>query len=85
MFRPGLAMALLLLVSSFVLLPANPLQAQLFVRGDANADDQLDVSDGVFILNYLFRAQAAPSPPGPDVCGDDPSEDELPLCEPSCR
>ncbi len=30
-----------------------------FVRGDANSDDKLDISDGISILNYLFLGQGS--------------------------
>ena len=32
-----------------------------FLRGNANADDNTDLSDAVFILSYLFIGGAAPS------------------------
>ena len=32
-----------------------------FNRGDANADDVLDVADAVFTLSYLFASSAAPA------------------------
>ncbi len=38
--------------------PAPP--PPLFRRGDANADEKLDLSDGIRILNYLFVGAAAP-------------------------
>lgn len=31
-----------------------------FLRGDANSDGQLDIADGVFLLQHLFLAGAAP-------------------------
>ena len=31
-----------------------PAQSARFVRGDANADAQIDVTDAIFVLNYLF-------------------------------
>lgn len=36
------------------------LRPSSFVRGDANADGQVDVSDVTFILDYLFSGGAAP-------------------------
>jgi hypothetical protein len=43
----------------------------LFQRGDANNDGRHDISDGVWILNYLFLGFAAPPcPPAADVNGD---------------
>ena len=32
-----------------------------FVRGDANADDTVNITDGVFILNFLFGGEGDPS------------------------
>ena len=49
--------------------------------GDGNDDGRLDISDALAILGYLFLGSAAPPAPGPDVCGSDPTEDELVRCE----
>jgi hypothetical protein len=82
----------------------------LFHRGDANADGGTDLSDGVFVLlflfaageeppcedamdiddsgdinisdaidlfNFLFLGSGDPPPPFGDLCGPDPTEDEL--------
>ncbi|HVR73835.1 MAG TPA: dockerin type I domain-containing protein, partial [Planctomycetota bacterium] len=48
--------------------------------GDANDDGRLDISDPLSILGYLFLGSAEPPPPGPRVCGTDPSADELDIC-----
>jgi hypothetical protein len=32
-----------------------------FRRGDSNADGQLDLSDGIYILNYLFLGSVSPT------------------------
>jgi hypothetical protein len=32
-----------------------------FMRGDANSDGLMDLSDGVYILNYLFMGGASPA------------------------
>ena len=32
-----------------------------FIRGDANKDDGVDVSDPVFLIDYLFRLGAVPA------------------------
>jgi len=39
-------------------IPANT--SHEFIRGDGNEDGSVDISDTVFILGYLFRAQGAP-------------------------
>lgn len=44
---------------------------------DTNADEAIDLSDGVFLLTYLFNGGAAPSAPFP-VCG--PSLEETLTC-----
>ena len=49
--------------------------------GDGNDDGRLDISDALAILGYLFLGSAAPPAPGPDVCGSDPTEDDLVRCE----
>ncbi|MBN1444146.1 MAG: hypothetical protein JXA90_15655, partial [Planctomycetes bacterium] len=35
-------------------------EGDLFIRGDANSSGRVDLSDGVFILNYLFLAGPEP-------------------------
>jgi hypothetical protein len=54
--------------------------AELPCLDAADADDSgsLDISDAVRSLNYLFLGAEAPPAPGPDACGEDPTEDELP-------
>jgi len=44
--------------------------------GDANDSGVLDLSDGVYLLAYLFLGGPAPPAPFPD-CGTDPTDDEL--------
>jgi hypothetical protein len=52
---------------------------------DANDDGLIDLSDAIADLFYLFSAGDAPPEPGPDFCGEDPTEDSLPACDPgSC-
>ena len=48
----------------------------------ADADDSGDIAltDPIFVLSYLFRGGGTPPAPGPDVCGIDPSPDELEAC-----
>jgi hypothetical protein len=40
--------------------------------GDPDNDGNVDVVDGVHILEYLFLEGPAPSAPGPHDCGEDP-------------
>ena len=51
-----------LLLGSFVAGPTTDLGAQSrpFVRGDVNADGDLNVADPVVLLNHLFAGEAAP-------------------------
>ncbi len=44
---------------------------------DANDSGTVDVSDAVSVFLYLFDGAVEPPPPGPRVCGIDPTEDEL--------
>jgi hypothetical protein len=37
--------------------------ASTFLRGEANGDGTIDISDGLFILSFLFLGEAAPSCP----------------------
>ncbi|MGQ9591499.1 MAG: hypothetical protein ACUVYA_14545 [Planctomycetota bacterium] len=41
---------------------------------NANDDDSINITDGIFVLNYLFLGGPAPAPPGPpeEPCGPDP-------------
>jgi diadenosine tetraphosphatase ApaH/serine/threonine PP2A family protein phosphatase len=47
---------------------------------DANDDGKVDLSDPVQVLGFLFLGSAAPPSPGPETCGDDPTDDDLPYC-----
>lgn len=38
------------------------LKQVLFIHGDANSDSLVDVSDVVFLINYLYKGEAAPYP-----------------------
>ena len=53
--------------------------AELPCLDAADTDDSggLDISDAVRSLNYLFLGAEAPPAPGSEVCGEDPTEDEL--------
>jgi hypothetical protein len=50
-------------------------------RADADDNGSLNLSDVLHILNYLFRAGAAPSPPFP-AAGEDSTADDL-ACGPA--
>jgi Zn-dependent metalloprotease len=41
---------------------------------DANDDNKLDISDGIFVLTYLFVGGAPLPDPGPQNCGQDPTD-----------
>lgn len=43
----------------------------IFVRGDANVDDQVDISDPLHILGYLFTDGEAPSCPAASDANED--------------
>ena len=38
---------------------------------DSNNDGSANITDPIFILNYLFLGGAAPASPGPTTCGAD--------------
>jgi hypothetical protein len=45
---------------------------------DANDDGTENISDALYLLNFLFSGSSPiPSAPGPNLCGPDPTEDEL--------
>lgn len=45
---------------------------------DANDDGKVDIADPIFSLSFLFRGGPLPPPPGPLLCGADPTpEDRL--------
>lgn len=48
---------------------------------DANDDGELDLIDAVVILHHIFTGRFKISPPGPDRCGKDPTDDFLPECD----
>jgi len=53
----------------------------------ADADDNgvLQITDAVRILGYLFLGSTPPPQPGPEACGEDPTEDLLAECTGECR
>jgi hypothetical protein len=48
---------------------------------DANDDSQIDVTDAITSLFYQFLGGDPPPPPGPQVCGVDPTADGLAPCQ----
>ncbi|MBN1422120.1 MAG: hypothetical protein JXP34_25325 [Planctomycetes bacterium] len=46
----------------------------------ADIDDNgaYTIGDAVALLNYQFASGAPPAPPGPDECGEDPTDDQWP-------
>jgi hypothetical protein len=50
-----------------------------FIRGDANGDGRTDISDSIYLLEYLFRG--GPAPPCPDA-GDINDDGQLDLSDP---
>lgn len=48
------------LASGLLVCTWSPLHSQDPARGDANRDGQIDISDAVFLLNYLFASGVAP-------------------------
>ena len=49
---------------------------------DVNDDGAIDVADAVKTIFFLFQAGDYPPQPGPDFCGEDPTEDQLTPCDP---
>ena len=63
---------------------------RLFLHGQgfecedaADADDNgaIELTDGIVVLDYLFRGAQPPPAPGPVIEGNDPTDDELRTCE----
>ncbi len=52
---------------------------------DADDDGRLSLTDAVGIVQWTFRGAQQLPPPGPDVCGEDPTSDELLPCAPTCQ
>jgi hypothetical protein len=53
-----------------------PIGPESFIRGDTNGDGKIDISDAIYILQFLFLGGPAPEASFPDA-GTDPSEDKL--------
>jgi hypothetical protein len=55
-----------------------------FDAADADDSGSLQITDPIRVLNYLFLGGIPPAAPGPEFCGEDPSEDSLAECPQSC-
>ena len=51
---------------------------------DSNDSGALDVSDAVVVLLHLFGGTPRIAPPGPETCGEDPTDDRLGCERSSC-
>ena len=56
-----------LILATWTVLVVSPLEAQMFIRGDANGDGNLNLDDSVFLAAYLYSG-GAPPPVGTGVC-----------------
>ena len=52
----------------------------VFHRGDADDNGELQLTDAIRILGFLFLGAESLPPPGPMSCGEDPTEDTI-SCE----
>jgi uncharacterized protein (TIGR02145 family) len=52
----------LLIFICLIVLPVNNASGQQYVCGDANGDDEVNVSDAVYIINYIFVGGDPPMP-----------------------
>ena len=50
----------------------------------ADTDDsgKIDIADAIWTFNWLFAGGAAPAPPGPTACGEDPTDVGLDCANP---
>ena len=51
---------------------------QEYMAGDANGDEAIDVADVVYIVNFLYKGEAAPSP---YLAGDANCDGEVDLAD----
>jgi len=55
----------------------------ILVPADADDSGELDISDAMRVLGYLFLGTDAPPDPSPMTCGPDPTEDDLGCAAPT--
>ena len=48
--------------------------------GDADDNGRLEISDAIYVLNFLFLGSRPPANPGPTTPGSDPTADGLAPC-----
>ena len=67
-----------LFILNFAFIPGNP-APPCFKAADADDSGTfVGIVDGLFILNFAFvPGSPPPPPPGPDICGPDPTADGL--------
>jgi len=71
-----------ILILSRLFLGGDPLPCEK--AADADDDGLIQLNDPIVILSRLFLGGAPLPPPGPEVCGEDPSPDTL-GCQAGCR
>ena len=64
-----------------VVVPGGVIPTTKFHRGDSNADGVMNITDGIFVLNFLFLGGPGPAAPGPpdSPCGPDPASSVIDL------
>ena len=50
---------------------------ECFDACDSDDNGELEITDAIVVLNWLFLSGEAPEPPGPFIPGEDPTEDAL--------
>lgn len=66
-------------------LMANGMSPSCPDAADTNDSGVIEVSDAILLLTYLFQDETAPPPPGPGICGVDPTPSVLSMdCLDSC-
>lgn len=58
---------------------------QCFDAADGDDNGVVNLTDAVFLLDFLFRGGPWPPDPGPDICGPDPTRDNLKPCLEGCQ